>query len=187
MSDHNQKNNLVDESDSAFSLENIIEKFIFNSRWILSIFYLFLVLTLVLVAIKFLHEFQHFALNFWEDSEAKFLTGVLSLVDKTLLANLLLLVIFSGYENFVSVIGVARRSADRPKWMGGVDFASLKLKLIGSIVALSGINLLAAFLEIETTDKVDLAWQIGLHVVFLFTGVLFALSEKIAAHAEGHH
>ena len=187
MSDHNQKNNPADENIEALSLENIIEKFIFNSRWILSIFYLFLVLTLVLVAIRFLHEFQHFAFNFWEDSEAKFLTGVLSLVDKTLLANLLLLVIFSGYENFVSVIGVARRSTDRPKWMGGVDFASLKLKLIGSIVALSGINLLAAFLEIETTDKVDLAWQIGLHVVFLFTGVLFALSEKIAASAEGHH
>ena len=112
---------------------------------------------------------------------------MLSLVDKTLLANLLLLVIFSGYENFVSVIGVARRSTDRPKWMGGVDFASLKLKLIGSIVALSGINLLAAFLEIETANKVDLAWQIGLHVVFLFTGVLFALSEKIAAHAEDKH
>ncbi|CAN1515266.1 COG2862 Predicted membrane protein [Burkholderiaceae bacterium] len=187
MSNHNLENNKADENDATFSLENIIEKFIFNSRWILSIFYLFLVLTLVLVAIKFLHEFQHFALNFWADSEAKFLTGVLSLVDKTLLANLLLLVIFSGYENFVSVIGVARRSSDRPKWMGGVDFASLKLKLIGSIVALSGINLLAAFLEIETADKVDLAWQIGLHVVFLFTGVLFALSERIAAHAEGNH
>jgi uncharacterized protein (TIGR00645 family) len=100
------------------------------------------------------------------------------MVDKTLLANLLILVIFSGYENFVSVIGVAKVSEDRPKWMGEVDFAGLKIKLIGSIIALSGINLLAAFLEIESANKENLAWMIGVHFTFVVTGFLYAYSEK---------
>jgi uncharacterized protein (TIGR00645 family) len=74
---------------------------------------------------------------------------------------------------------VARKSLDRPKWMGEIDFAGLKLKLIGSIVALSGVHLLAAFLEIEHADKENIAWMIGLHVTFVVTGVLFAIMEKI--------
>ena len=158
----------------------IIEKLIFRSRWILASFYLILVATLFLVAIKFLKEFAHFVMIFWNASEAEFVTGVLEIVDKTLLGNLLILIIFSGYENFVSVIGVAKDSEDRPKWMGEVDFAGLKLKLIGSIIALSGINLLAAFLEIESADKDSLAWMIGVHFTFVVTGFLYAYSEKIS-------
>jgi len=168
-------------------VEHAIEKIIFGSRWILSIFYLMLILTLILVAIKFVKEFAEFVHVFWFIGEAEFVTGVLSIVDKTLLANLLILIIFSGYENFVSVIGVAEKSFDRPKWMGEIDFAGLKLKLIGSIVALSGVHLLAAFLEIEELDKEDLGWMIGLHLTFVITGVLFAIMEKIGHSAKNHH
>jgi uncharacterized protein (TIGR00645 family) len=168
-------------------IEHAIEKIIFGSRWILSLFYLMLILTLILVAIKFVKEFAEFATIFWSIGEAEFVTGVLSIVDKTLLANLLILIIFSGYENFVSVIGVAEKSFDRPKWMGEIDFAGLKLKLIGSIVALSGVHLLAAFLEIEELDKEDLGWMIGLHLTFVITGVLFAIMEKIGHSAKNHH
>ena len=171
--------------DHSGYFEILIEKIIFRSRWILAGFYLLLVATLFLVAIKFLKEFTHFAMIFWHASEAEFVTGVLAIVDKTLLGNLLILIIFSGYENFVSVIGAAKNSADRPKWMGGVDFASLKLKLIGSIVALSGINLLAAFLEIETTNKDNLGWMVGIHLTFVVTGLIFALSEKYM-HQQSH-
>ena len=112
--------------DHSNGLEIFIERMIFRSRWILASFYLILVATLFLVAIKFVKEFAHFAMIFWNASEAEFVTGVLEIVDKTLLGNLLILIIFSGYENFVSIIGAAKNSADRPKWMGGVDFASLK-------------------------------------------------------------
>jgi uncharacterized protein (TIGR00645 family) len=163
-------------------VEILIEKLIFRSRWILAIFYVLLVATLLLVSIKFCKEFIHFSFIFWNASEAEFVTGVLDLVDKTLLGNLLILIIFSGYENFVSVIGAAKDSADRPKWMGGVDFANLKLKLIGSIVALSAINLLASFLEIGTTNKENLGWMIGIHLSFVITGLLFALSERYMVH-----
>lgn len=172
------------DPDRSNEIEVSVERLIFNSRWILVIFYLLLICTLGIVAIKFVKEFAHFATTFWEANEAEFLTDVLSIVDKTLLANLLLLIIFSGYENFVSIIGAAKTSADRPKWMGGVDFAGLKLKLIGSIIALSGINLLAAFLEISTTNKNDLAWMVGIHLTFVVTGLLFALSERAMGHQE---
>jgi uncharacterized protein (TIGR00645 family) len=169
-----------DKPDSANSIENLIEKIIFRSRWILAVFYLVLVLTLLILAIRFLQGFAHFAVTFWNGSDAHFVSGVLEMIDMTLIANLLILIIFSGYENFVSIIGIAQRSVDRPKWMGGVDFAGLKIKLIGSIIAISGVQLLATFLQIEDADKVDLAWQVGLHIVFLFTGILYAISEKIS-------
>ncbi len=180
MSEHSSTTEV--KHDHSNGLEAFLEKLIFRSRWILAAFYLILVATLFLVAIKFVKEFAHFAMIFWNASEAEFVTGVLEIVDKTLLGNLLILIIFSGYENFVSVIGAAKNSADRPKWMGGVDFASLKLKLIGSIVALSGINLLAAFLEIDTTNKENLGWMVGIHLTFVVTGLIFALSERFMVH-----
>lgn len=166
------------------AIEKGLEKIIFNSRWILSIFYVVLILSLVILTAKFLQEFFHFALSFWSANEGQFVSDILGLVDKTLLANLLILVIFSGYENFVSVIGAAKDSDDRPTWMGQVDFAGLKLKLMGSIVALSGIKLLAAFLEIGDVNRDDLAWMIGIHITFVLTAVLFALSERFMVH---HH
>lgn len=168
------------KNDKSFSIENALESFIFNSRWILAVFYFVLAISLAELAIKFLQHFYHLTIDIFTMSETDTLLGILGLVDMTMLANLLILVIFSGYENFVSVIGVAQDSPDRPKWMGGVDFAGLKLKLIGSIVALSGIYLLSAFLNIKSFTHEELAWMIGLHLTFVVTGVLFALSEKIA-------
>jgi uncharacterized protein (TIGR00645 family) len=112
--------------------------------------------------------------------ETNMLLDILGLIDMTLLGNLMILVIFSGYENFVSKIGIASNSVDRPSWMGEVDFAGLKLKLIGSIVALSGINLLGAFLNLKDWSNEKLGWMVGIHMAFVFTAVLFAVSEKIA-------
>jgi uncharacterized protein (TIGR00645 family) len=188
MSDQNKNSG----EKEGFSIENAIEAFIFSSRWILAIFYIGLVLGLFGLAIKFVLHFYHFGSELIHMNETETLLGVLALVDTTLLANLMLIVIFSGYENFVSVIGVAQDSPDRPKWMGDIDFAGLKLKLIGSIVALSGINLLAAFLDMQVLEtelhkhlsNQQLAWMVGIHVTFMITGVLFALTEKIAEKKE---
>ena len=180
MSEH--KTSQEPRRDQSSLIEILIENMIFRSRWILAIFYLVLVATLILTSIRFIKEFAHFAMIFWNASQAEFVTGVLDIVDQTLLANLLILIIFSGYENFVSIIGAAKHSIDRPRWMGGVDFAGLKLKLIGSIVALSAINLLAAFLEIETVNKENLGWMVGIHITFVVTGLIFALSERVMVH-----
>jgi uncharacterized protein (TIGR00645 family) len=166
----------------GFSLENFIEVFIFSSRWILALFYVGLVFALFGLGIKFIQHFYDLSTELLHMNETETLLAVLGLVDMTLLGNLMIIVIFSGYENFVSVIGVAQESPDRPKWMGDIDFAGLKLKLIGSIVALSGINLLGVFLNMRDNpwSSQQMGWMVGLHVTFMVTGVMFAMSEKIA-------
>ena len=113
-------------------IEEFVEKLIFASRWILAPFYIGLVLALVLLAFKFMQEFVHFSAGIVGMSETDTLLGILGLIDKTLLGNLLILVIFSGYENFVSLIGVAQGSPDRPRWMGDVDFAGALLHRLGT-------------------------------------------------------
>jgi uncharacterized protein (TIGR00645 family) len=116
--------------------------------------------------------------------------SILALVDITLVANLLIMVIFSGYENFVSKIDVGDH-VDRPDWMGKVDYSGLKLKLIGSIVAISAIDLLKAFMHqaspgVEHLDNTQMAWMVGIHMAFIISGVLFALMDKIAEAVEKH-
>ena len=167
------------ETTVVEKLELATERFIFASRWILAPMYVLLALALAGLAIKFALEFLHFATTLFAASETETLLGILGLIDKVLLANLMILVIFSGYENFVSMIGAAKTSEDRPKWMGEVDFAGLKLKLIGSIVALSGINLLGAFLNLKAYNPSELGWMVGIHLTVVVTGVLFALSERM--------
>jgi uncharacterized protein (TIGR00645 family) len=103
-------------------------------------------------------------------------------------ANLVLIVIFSGYENFVSRIEVGDE-ADRPAWMGTLDFSGLKMKLIASIVAISAVALLRAFMGLAERgvepDPAKLSWMIGLHLTFILTGVLMALMDWLD-HKSGH-
>ncbi len=171
-------------------IENLIENLIYKARWILVVFHLVLVVSLAGFAAKFVTIFWHYISHVFVLSEIETLIELLSLVDMTLLANLILIVIFSGYENFVSIIGVAVDSPDRPKWMGEVDFSGLKLKLIGSMVALSGIKLLGTFLSIPaaesnvpagwTSHDTHLAWMVIIHLTFVVTGVLYAWSERLS-------
>lgn len=168
-------------------LEYLLESFLFGARWLVAPFYLGLVLALVMLLGSFCRElyeaiFVHFSL----DPESIILF-VLSLIDLSLAANLVIIVVFSGYENFVSKIDT-HGNVDRPSWMGTLDFSGLKMKLIGSIVAISAISLLRAFMEISKTDghfdQTKLAWMIGLHVAFLASGVFFALMDWIASKTE---
>jgi uncharacterized protein (TIGR00645 family) len=103
---------------------------------------------------------------------------VLHVVDLALVGNLILMIIFAGYENFVSKIGAAKDSEDKPSWMGKVDFSGLKLKLIGSIVAISGINLLEAFMSLKDHTDREIQRQVIIHIVFVVSGVLLALTDN---------
>ena len=175
------------------SLERVIELGLFRARWLIAPFYVGLVLALVMLLGSFCYEiylaiFVHFSL----DPEAVILM-VLTLIDLSLAANLVIIVIFSGYENFVSKIETERQE-DRPSWMGTLDFSGLKMKLIGSIVAISVISLLRAFMELANAggelDTRKLSWMVGLHVTFLFSGVMFATMDYIASRSEAkakHH
>jgi len=167
-------------------IERSLERLIFASRWLLAPFYLGLVASLVLLLIKFIQEFLHTVPHVMEMSENQMILTVLSLIDLSLAGNLLLIVIFSGYENFVSKINTGD-SEDRPDWMGKVDFSGLKLKLIASIVAISGIHLLKAFMDVQSIDKENLGWMVGIHLVFVVSGVLLAVMDRISEGTAGHH
>lgn len=104
--------------------------------------------------------------------------SILTLVDTALIASLLLIMIFSGYENFVSKIGIGSHE-DRPAWMGKVGFADLKVKLIGAIVAISAVELLKAFLVSTQYSSAELAWKVGIHFTFVLSGLLFAITDWI--------
>jgi len=164
------------------ALDKYLEEGMFRSRWIMAPFYVGLVLTLAVLLVKFAQELILFAPTVLEVSEAKVILGVLTLIDLVLAGNLLLMVIFAGYENFVSKIDTGD-SEDRPDWMGKVDFSGLKLKLIGSIVAISGIHLLKAFMDLKVIDKENLMWLVIIHMAFVISGVLFAVMDYLTARS----
>jgi uncharacterized protein (TIGR00645 family) len=179
-------------------IEKLLESIIFNSRWLLAPFYLGLVSAIAILLVKFVQEFFHVAVHIFSGTESEIILAILTLVDMSLVANLLLIIIFSGYENFVSKIDTAGHE-DRPDWMGKVDFSGLKLKLIGSIVAISGIELLKAFVNVSDASfaKVNpgdmlsphehyLGWKIALHLTFVVSGVLFAWMDYVAEQNQRH-
>ena len=170
-------------------IEQLLEDVMFRSRWVLAPMYIGLVGGLGLMLVKFVQEFIHIIEHIVDAPEQEVVLSILGLVDITLVANLLIMVIFSGYENFVSKIDVANHE-DRPEWMGKVDYSGLKLKLIGSIVAISAIDLLKAFVHqstvgIEHLSNTQMAWMVGIHFTLILSGVLFALMDKISESS--HH
>ena len=164
------------------AIEHALERLIFASRWVLAPFYVGLVLAMGLLLVKFVKGFIGFVPLVLEGSGAEVIIGLLTLIDVVLVANLLLIVIFAGYESFVSRIDTGA-SEDRPEWMGHVGFS--ELKLIGSIVAISGIELLKAFMNAEQLGHEQLAWKVGIHMTFVISGVLFALTDRLKSKA-GH-
>jgi len=182
------------------AIEHLLEVLIFNSRWLLAPFYLGLVAGIVILLIKFAQEFFHIAGQALTGSESEVILAILTLVDMSLVANLLLIIIFSGYENFVSKIDTAGHE-DRPDWMGKVDFSGLKVKVIASIVAISAIELLKVFVDVGNGPEIVAAqnqaitwtnadkaivWKVGIHILLVVSGVLFALMDKIAESAPKH-
>jgi uncharacterized protein (TIGR00645 family) len=160
-------------------LELGLEALLFASRWLLAPFYLGLALSILVLLIKFIEEFIHIAGNAFQATEADIIVGVLSLVDLTLTGSLLVIVIFSGYENFVSKIDHSKHR-DWPEWMGTIDFTALKLKLLSSIVAISAIQLLKQFMAVKTASDRDLFWYVVIHLAFVGSSVLLALSDRIS-------
>ena len=146
-----------------------IEKGLFASRWLLAPFYVGLVFALAVLLVKFTQEIFHFAPGVFVLYGLPFIIFVI-----------LLMVIFAGYENFVSHIDVGE-DAHRPSWMGTVDFSGLKIKLIGSIVAISGVHLLKQFMNMEAVNKEDLKWLLLTHAAFVTSGVLLALMDYFAS------
>ena len=171
-------------------VEKVLEGILFKSRWLLAPFYLGLVLALLLLLGAFIAELIHFMpqlLDLTHIDPEQVILAVLSLIDLSLAGNLVVIVIFSGYENFVSKINTDN-AEDRPSWMGTLDFSGLKMKLIGSIVAISAISLLRAFMTLTDSDapldERKMLWMLILHLTFVGSGLMFAMMDYIGNRAE---
>jgi uncharacterized protein (TIGR00645 family) len=165
--------------------EHGLEEAIFNSRWLMAPFYVGLVLSLAVLMLKFLRILYEFVTHAWGASESDIILGVLSLIDVSLTGNLVVIVVFSGYENFVSRIDPGGHP-DWPHWMARIDFTGLKQKLLASIVAISAIQVLKAFMNIDAgVSNEKLGWLVGIHLVFVISTLLLAWSDRIGAYREG--
>ncbi|HMS94167.1 MAG TPA: TIGR00645 family protein [Tabrizicola sp.] len=172
------------------SIERGFEKFLFASRWLMAPMYLGLVVALGMLLVVFTKEIFYYLPQIMEMKGEDVILVVLTLIDLTLAANLLLIVLFSGYENFVSKFDFDT-GADRPGWMGTVDFAGLKMKLIASIVAISAIDLLKWFMGIEEfSDPAAMDqkffWLVTVHLTFVASGVLMALMDWLVSRSDKH-
>lgn len=170
-------------------LERGLEWLLFSSRWLLAPLYLGMAIALVAILVVFFRElFREFTHLDVLDSEKVILLS-LSLIDLSLTGSLLLIVILSGYENFVSKMDVGDHE-DRPDWMGSIDFSGLKIKIVASIVAISAIALLRTFLPLADAgapvDGARIGWMLAIHLTFVITGVLLALMDWVTSRTPGH-
>jgi len=174
-------------TDRAPAAERWLEATLFASRWLMAPFYLGLVLALAALLVVFATELALEVGHITNMTPESAILMGLSLIDLSLAGNLLLIVIFSGYENFVSKLDVGD-SEERPVWMGTVDFSALKLKLVSSIVAISAISLLRSFMQIGDgpIDETALRWRVIVHLTFVTSGVLLALMDLLSARARRH-
>jgi uncharacterized protein (TIGR00645 family) len=169
------------------SIETQFERGLFASRWLMAPMYLGLVVSLAMLTVVFMKELFYYLPKIFVMSADQGILAVLTLIDLSLAANLLLIVLFSGYENFVSKLDIPD-TRDRPDWMGKVDFSGLKMKLIASIVAISGIHLLKVFMSLGkpstyAVDESTLYWMVVIHLTFVVSGVLLALMDWLSARS----
>lgn len=161
-------------------IERVFENVIFGSRWLLAPFYLGLAVSLGILLVKFAQQAIELLVHAISTEGSEIILGILSLIDLSLMANLLLMVIFAGYESFVSRLDVDGQQ-DRLGWMGQIGFGDLKLKLMASIVAISAIHLLEAFMNADHLTDRKLGWLVGIHMAFVTSGVLLALMDRTAS------
>ncbi len=168
------------------TIESRFESLLFASRWLMAPMYLGLVVSLGMLMVIFLRDLAYYVPQVMTMKSDQVILVALTLIDLTLAANLLLIVMFSGYENFVSKFDIDP-GQDRPDWMGKVDFGGLKMKLIASIVAISGIHLLKRFMEIGESvadakfGETELYWLVVIHLTFVVSGVLMAVMDWLQA------
>ncbi|MEQ1723389.1 MAG: TIGR00645 family protein [Pseudobdellovibrio sp.] len=164
-------------------IETIFESIIFSSRWIQAPIYGGLIVGALLYSYKFLLELVHLATNVNSISEEVLMLGILTLVDIAMVLNLLVMVIIGGYATFVSRINLQNHE-DRPDWLEKINAGTLKVKLAGALVGISGIHLLKSFVDIGKKDPELVKWQIIIHVVFLLSTLSLAYTEKILQDSE---
>lgn len=159
-------------------MERLIEQLMYRSRWLLAPIYLGLSIALIALAVKFFQEAWHLIVHILTISEADLVLVTLSLIDMAMVGGLLVMVMMSGYENFVSALDV---DGDQEKlaWLGKMDASSLKLKVAASIVAISSIHLLKIFMNAENTDNDKLMWYTLIHITFVLSAFAMGYLDRL--------
>ncbi len=165
----------------ARQIEKAVEKTMYASRWVLAPVYLGMSLVLFALAIKFFQELFHFLPMILEFNESELVLKILTLIDLTLVGSLTIIVMFSGYENFVSRLDLDE-STEKLNWLGSHDYGSLKMKVASSIVAISSIHLLKVFMNVETTDNDKIMWYVLIHLTMVVSALLMGYLDKISRY-----
>ncbi|ALZ76124.1 TIGR00645 family protein [Rheinheimera sp. F8] len=159
-------------------MEKQIETLMYASRWLMAPIYLGLSLVLIALGIKFFQEIFHLLPNIIATKEADLILVVLSLIDIALVGGLIVMVMFSGYENFVSRLDIDE-SAEKLNWLGKVDSGSLKNKVAASIVAISSIHLLKIFMDTPNIDNDKIMWYLLIHITFVLSAFVMGYLDKL--------
>ena len=170
------------------TIEKAIENFMFFSRWLQLPVYLGLIVATLLYTCKFMVELWHLLTEFTAMTENTIMLTVLGLIDISMVINLLVIVFIGGYSTFVSKIDFEKHE-DKPDWLSKINASSLKIKLIISLVSISGVHLLKTFIDIHNVPLQDALLQIGIHMVFIISALLLAITDKImhSDEASGEH
>ena len=167
-------------------LESWIERLLFASRWILAPVYLGLSLALLALGVRFFIEIAHVLGSIMTIGESDMVLTLLSLIDLVLVGSLIVMVMFSGYENFVSRIDAGTES-EKLGWLGRLDAGTLKLKVAASIVAISSIHLLRIFMNAQQTPNDKILWYVVLHLTFVVSAVLLGVLDRMSFAAHRAH
>ena len=159
-------------------MEKFIETLLYRSRWVLAPIYLGLTLAAVGLSIKFFEELFHMLIHVFTIKEADLILVILSLIDMAMVGGLLIMVMMSGYENFVSAINVPN-GEEKLGWLGKMDSSSLKAKIAASIVAISSIHLLKIFMDAESKSAETLKWYVIIHMTFVVSAFLMGYLDKL--------
>lgn len=162
-------------------MERILETLMYRSRWLLAPIYLGLSFALMALGIKFFQEVWHLLSHILALKEADMVLIVLSLIDMALVGGLLVMVMMSGYENFVSTLEVGDKE-EKLGWLGKMDSSSLKLKVAASIVAISSIHLLKIFMDVINIDNDKLMWYVIIHMTFVVSALLMGYMDRLTKH-----
>ncbi len=159
-------------------MERLVEQLMYRARWILAPIYLGLSFALIALGVKFFQEVFHLLVHILTISEADLVLVILSLIDLALVGGLLIMVMMSSYENFVSRLDIAS-GEEKLNWLGTMDASSLKLKVAASIVAISSIHLLKIFMNAEQTDNDKLLWYTIIHMTFVASAVAMGYLDRL--------
>ena len=168
---------------SENKIEVALEKGLFFSRWVMTPFYVGLLLAILMVLVKFVQQLSYMTVNVVTMKESQIIIGVLKLVDMALVANLMLIVAYVGYDHFVSKLGSPQHK-DHPSWLDKIGYSGLKIRVMGSIAAITAIQLLRVFMDPTQYREDTIKWMLVIHGGVGLSGVLLAVMDKIAHSAK---